>query len=102
VITWPRWTNLAVLLLCTTVFANSIHCLAQEDSPAGSRRVINKVAPQYPAWARSMNLQGIVKVEALVGSNGVGKTVGVKGGHPVLVQSATDAVRKMEMGARFA
>jgi hypothetical protein len=49
-----------------------------------------------------MNLQGIVKVEALVGSNGVVKTVGVKGGHPVLVQSATDAVRKMEMGARFA
>jgi TonB family protein len=41
-----------------------------------------------------MNLRGVVKVEAVVSSNGVVKAVEVKGGHPVLVQSAMDAVRK--------
>ncbi len=33
-------------------------------------------------------------MEAVVASNGVVKTVEVKGGHPVLVQSAMDAVRQ--------
>lgn len=33
-------------------------------------------------------------MDAVVGSDGVVNSVEVKGGHPVLVQSATDAVRR--------
>ena len=39
-----------------------------------------------------MNIRGIVKVEAQVAPNGTVKTVVVKGGHPILVQSAVTAV----------
>ena len=89
----PRWTILAVVL-ATTLLPTSLPSFGQADQPAGDRKVVNKVVPQYPAWARGMNLKGIVKVEAVVGGNGVVKSVEVKGGHPVLVQSATNAVRQ--------
>ncbi|HEX4425550.1 MAG TPA: energy transducer TonB [Terriglobales bacterium] len=91
---WPRWTNLAASLLFTTILTTSLNSFAQEYVQTGDRKVVSKITPQYPALARTMHLSGVVKVEALVSSNGVVKNVSVKGGHPLLVQSATDAVRK--------
>ena len=44
--------------------------------------------------ARTMNLKGNVKAEAVVEPNGVVKSVEVKGGHPVLVRAAQDAIYK--------
>lgn len=57
-----------------------------------ARKVVNKAAAQYPSLARSMNIHGVVKLEALVEPNGVVKSVEVKGGHPLLTQSAVTAV----------
>jgi TonB family protein len=65
---------------------------AQESD--GVRRVVNKVVPQYPSLARSMNLQGVVRVDVLVASDGKVKYVEVKGGHPVLADAAQNAVRQ--------
>lgn len=39
-----------------------------------------------------MNIRGLVKVEVLVSPNGTVKSVLVKGGHPMLAQSAVTAV----------
>jgi len=66
---------------------------AQDEQSAGDRKVVNKVVPTYPAIARSMNLSGTVKLEALVLANGSVKAVQVKGGNPLLVQSAQRAVQ---------
>jgi TonB family protein len=66
---------------------------AQEEQSTGDRKVVNKVVPSYPAIARSMNLSGTVKLEALVLANGTVKSVQVKGGNPLLVQSAQRAVQ---------
>ena len=52
------------------------------------------MTPQYPEMARTMNLRGNVKAEAVVEPNGVVKSVEVKGGHPVLVRAAQDAIYK--------
>lgn len=49
--------------------------------------------PAYPHLAREMNLTGTVKLEVLVSSNGTAKSIAVKGGSPLLVQSAQDALR---------
>lgn len=57
-----------------------------------ARKVVNKTAPQYPTLARSMNIHGVVKLEAVVEPNGIVKSVDVKGGHPLLTQSAVTAV----------
>ena len=66
----------------------------QQDQTEGSRKVVNRVAPLYPSMARTMNLRGSVKAEAVVAPNGVVKSVEVKGGHPVLVQAAQNAIYK--------
>jgi TonB family protein len=64
----------------------------QQDQVESSRKIVNRVAPEYPQIARSINLRGNVKVEALVGPNGVVKSVEVRGGNPVLVRAAETAI----------
>ena len=65
-----------------------------QQQTEGTRRILNRVTPQYPDMARSMNLRGNVKAEAVVEPNGVVKSVEVRGGHPVLVRAAQDAIYK--------
>jgi TonB family protein len=67
---------------------------AQTEQTEGSRKITNKVVPLYPPLARSMNLSGTVKLEALVLPNGTIKSVQVKGGNPLLVQSVQSAIQK--------
>jgi TonB family protein len=64
------------------------------ETTQSTRKITNRVVPQYPAIARSMNLVGAVKLEALVLPNGVVKSVQVVGGNPLLVQSAQNAIRE--------
>jgi len=88
-----RWTAILTLLFALTSFVCPQKSFSQDDSET-KRKVTNKVTPDYPDMARRMSLRGIVRVDAIVGSNGVVKTVEIKGGHPVLAQAAVNAVRK--------
>ncbi len=98
----PRWVAIAAIGLVSAAMSCAGNCLAQasdkdqkeQKEPESKRKVVLRVAPAYPDLARRMNLAGTVKVEAVVGNDGVVKSVGVKGGHPLLVQAATDAVRR--------
>jgi TonB family protein len=65
---------------------------AQDQQASPPRKVISRTAPEYPQVARSMKLRGAVKLEVLVQASGSVKTIFVKGGNPVLVQSAQSAV----------
>ena len=66
---------------------------AQTEIQFDSRTVIKYVRPVVPEMARKMGLKGMVKLEAVVAASG--KVVAVKalGGHPLLVDSATLAVK---------
>ncbi len=66
--------------------------LSQQSSP--TRRLVSRTAAEYPPLARSMALQGVVKVDALVGADGTVKSLEIKGGHPVLAQAAANTVRR--------
>jgi len=68
--------------------------LAHAQESASKRRIVDHKAPPYPPLARSMALEGTVKVEALVASDGKVKAVNIKGGHPVLAQAAAKAVQQ--------
>ena len=63
-----------------------------QDQPEGARKAVIKTPVVYPTLAKSMNIHGAVKLEAVVEPNGTVKTVNVKGGHPVLTQAAVSAV----------
>jgi len=73
-------------VIAFTVFSNS------QESNEGPRKIVLQTPAVYPSLARSMNIHGIVKLETVVEPNGTVKKVDVKGGHPLLTQSAVTAV----------
>jgi TonB family protein len=79
-----------ILLLAGVIAILPTRARAQETAEA--RKVLIKTAAVYPTLARSMNIRGVVKIEAKVLPNGTVKTMDVKGGHPLLTQSAVTAV----------
>jgi TonB family protein len=88
-----RLVAAAFLMLITLVVCAPLSGAQQEESD-GARKIVTRVMPHYPEMARTMNLKGSVKAEALVKPNGMVKSVDVKGGHPVLVRAAEDAIYK--------
>ncbi len=79
------------MLLAAVLFLLPVHLQSQDSS---KRRLLERSIPAYPALARNMALEGVVKVDALVAPDGSVKTVAVKGGHPVLAQAAATAVKR--------
>ena len=61
---------------------------------AEPRKVKTQVAPVYPELARQINVQGTVRLEVVIGSNGAVKSTKVLGGHPLLIRAAEEAIRK--------
>ena len=79
----------ALLAIASVVLPIQSH---GQDAGASARKVVIRTPAVYPTLARSMNIRGTVRVEAVVAPNGTVKTVEVKGGHPLLTQSAVTAV----------
>lgn len=83
------------LLLVAALFvlgATPVFSQTAEDTPA-ARKIVSKVMPVYPSLARSMGLVGTVRLEVLVTASGGVKSIEVRGGNPLLAQSAQSAVR---------
>jgi len=57
-------------------------------------RLITEVKPLYPQLARSARIQGTVRIEALIGRDGVVHSLRATSGHPLLVPAALEAVRQ--------
>ena len=79
----------AIFVLLPTVALSTL-AAAQDGSTA--RKILIKTPVALPSLAKSMHLTGIVKLDATVEPNGTVKSVDVKGGHPLLTQSAVTAV----------
>lgn len=56
-------------------------------------RIIKKVAPVYPPLARQTRISGTVTLHVVIDQEGSVQQTEVVSGHPLLVQSALDAVR---------
>jgi TonB family protein len=82
---------LLVGLLLGVVAAMAPSALGQEGT---TRKVKTKATPAYPELARRLQISGVVKLQITVAANGSVKDVKVIGGHPILVSSATDAIKK--------
>ena len=68
---------------------------AQENSTdTAKRKVRTRVNPEYPALARQMNVTGKVKIEATIAADGHVTATRIVGGSPLLVSSATEALKK--------
>jgi protein TonB len=56
--------------------------------------LIRKVTPLYPSEAKAARIQGVVRFNATIGKDGSVLNLTLLSGHPLLVQSAQDAVRQ--------
>jgi len=56
--------------------------------------LIHKVVPPYPALAKTARIQGQVVLHAIISKQGNVENLNVMSGHPMLVQSALDAVKQ--------
>jgi protein TonB len=64
------------------------------DSSAQLAKIIESVNPVYPPLARQTRIQGTVRLHTIIGTDGTIEQLEVMSGHPLLIQSALDAVRK--------
>lgn len=62
--------------------------------PAGSRKVLTQIAPNYPPDLRRAAIGGVVRLDIIVNANGSVGFVQVAGGNPILAEAAVRAVRK--------
>jgi len=85
--------SIALLLLLTALLPLAA-LAADAASPAAARRLKSQVLPILPDMARQMNLQGAVRLEVDIAADGSVTSVRALGGHPILIQSAEQAVRK--------
>lgn len=56
--------------------------------------LIKKITPVYPPLAKSARIQGTVRFTAIIGKDGTIQNLQLVSGHPMLVQSATEAVKQ--------
>jgi protein TonB len=56
--------------------------------------LIYRVQPQYPQLARQARVQGVVVLRAVISREGKIENLQLVTGHPLLVQSAMEAVRQ--------
>jgi periplasmic protein TonB len=56
--------------------------------------LIKKITPLYPPLAKSARIQGTVRFTAIIGKDGTIQNLQLVSGHPMLVQSATEAVKQ--------
>jgi TonB family protein len=90
-----------ILSKFVAVFCLSLLVLAMVSvaSAGDDRKVKNQVSPVYPELAKSMHINGTVKVEVTIGPNGNVTNAKVVGGHPVLADAALKAVEKWRFDA---
>ncbi len=50
--------------------------------------------PAYPPLAKQARIQGVVRLNAIIGKDGTVQDLQAASGHPLLVPSALDAVRQ--------
>jgi len=71
----------------------AICCAAPGMRADGNRKILAGPKPQYSELARRMKLSGTVKLEVVITPGGQVRQTKALGGHPVLVESAEQAVR---------
>ena len=68
-------------------------------SPAGAqtakeRKIITRIAPEYPPTLKRLNIGGLVRIHAVVAPNGTVEHAQLLGGNPVLGEAAMKAVKQ--------
>ena len=80
-------TKVQQILLFAILLAGGANAADQE------RPVVHRSDPEYPAIAVRMNLHGTVKLKIWINAEGTVRRLEYIGGHPMLAESALQAVK---------
>jgi outer membrane biosynthesis protein TonB len=90
---------LVLFLLFSCCFGSAQATQSEQTSSESGRKVLRKLTPSYPEIAKKLSLGGTVKVVAVVAADGEVKSVEPKGGSPILLKAAEDAVAKWKFAS---
>jgi TonB family protein len=86
-----------LLLLGTTFVAQEARDSTVRISQANANQnLTNRISPTYPALAKAARIQGDVRLEVFISKTGNVDSVKVVSGHPMLIPSAVEAVKKWQ------
>lgn len=87
--------QMLILSLLVVLFLSITPAFAQSGaSHAAERKLITRVAPEYPEALRKNFIGGAVRVEVTVSPNGNVDNAEILGGNPILGQAALKAIRQ--------
>jgi TonB family protein len=86
----PTMTKNRIFLFPVVCFCLFAAALLHADT----RKSVKTFPPVYPAIAVKMRIEGTVKLDATIDSDGSVSDVKVVSGHQLLVQAAVDAVKR--------
>jgi len=66
-----------------------------------SEKLKYRVEPIYPEAAREYNIEGTVKLSAVIGTDGSVRSLVLQSGHPLLVAAALNAVKQWRYEPMF-
>lgn len=59
-------------------------------------KIVKQITPAYPALAKQAGLQGLVRMNVVIGKDGKPANIRVEAGHPLLIPAAMEALRQWE------
>ncbi len=63
-------------------------------TPIVNAKLVYQERPEYPPLAKMARIQGIVRMEVVIGKDGTVQDIKVLSGHPLLIESALEAVSR--------
>lgn len=85
----PRSFKGLLRALSVTILLSCAHAGHAQDT---ARKIVKKIAPQYPSILKSKGIGGIVRLKAFIKTDGSVRDTEVIGGNPILAESAQKAV----------
>jgi TonB family protein len=82
------------ILVCSLLLIGSA---SAADRP--QRAIVQRLEPEYPEIAKTMNLHGTVKLRIWIKPDGTVRRLEYIGGHPLLAESALKAVKSWKYAA---
>lgn len=95
--TGPSGNGIPELMACANclpIMQPPIHEKPVEISHLSEAQLVHRVEPVYPHMAVLANMQGEVKLHAVIAKDGTIQSLSVTSGSPILAQAALDAVRQ--------
>jgi TonB family protein len=84
--------SLGILLL--PILIGTLWVSPADAQTAKERKVVTRIAPEYPETLKRLNIGGLVRIHAVVAPNGTVERAQLLGGNPVLGEAAMKAVKQ--------